>query len=578
MKTKDDADRPGFNARLWRRFIAIAAPYWRSDEGWRAGGLLALLLLLVFGQTGFNVLFNHETGEFTSALAAQDADRFWASIRRYTAILAAAVPIFGLYYFVRDTLGLQWRRWLTDRFLERYFAGRAYYRLNAVAGIDNPDQRIAEDINAFTSQSLYFSMVVLSALIQLVAFSGVLWSISQGLVWFLVGYAVVATFFTGSVFGRRLIGLNFRQLQREADFRFNLVRVREHAEPIAFHNGESREMSTLQRVFDGVYRNYREVLRWQLGLNTFQYAHSFLMIVLPVVIIANDVLAGELEVGRAIQATGAFTAILSALTVIVEHFESLSRFSAGVNRLHAFMHTLDEQAGPPADAAHDGAGRIHTIAGTSLALDALTVLTPEREHLLVRELTLQVPPGEGLLIVGPSGAGKSSLLRAVAGLWTTGSGRVLRPAGAEMLFLPQHPYLPVGDLRCQLLYPHVERDVSDAELQQGLEAVNLPTLAQRFGGMAVERDWAKLLSVGEQQRLAFARALLAKPRYVLLDEATSALDAANEKRLYRQLAGLSITPVSVSHHAAVLEYHRQVLELPGDGSWALHAADGYRWS
>ena len=578
MKRRDDADRPGFNSRLWRRFVAIALPYWRGDERGRAGGLLALLVLLVLGQTGFAVLFNHETGEFTSALAAQDADRFWASMRRYTAFLVAAVPVYALYYYVRDVLSLQWRRWLTHHFLARYFARRAYYRLNAVAGIDNPDQRIAEDINAFTAQSLYFSMIMLSALIQLAAFSGVLWSISRGLVGFLVGYAFVATFFTASVFGRRLIGLNFRQLQREADFRFNLVRVREHAEPIAFHNGEAREMSALQRVFEAVVVNWRQVLRWQLGLNTFQYAHSFLTTVLPVVIIANEVLAGELEVGRAIQATGAFTAILGALTVIVEHFENLSRFSAGVNRLHAFTRALDDEAGPPADAAHDGAGRVHTVPGALLALDALTVLTPNREHLLVRDLSLQVPPGEGLLIVGPSGAGKSSLLRVVAGLWTTGSGRVLRPAGADMLFLPQYPYLPLGDLRSQLLYPQVEREISDAELQQGLEAVNLPTLAGRFGGLAVERDWAKLLSVGEQQRLAFARALLARPRYLLLDEATSALDAANEERLYRQLAGLSITPVSVSHHAAVLKYHRQVLELPGDGSWAVREAEGYRWS
>ena len=565
--------QPGFNARLVRRFIAIAAPYFRSDERWRAAGLLALLGLLLLGQTGFNVMFNHESGEFTSALAARDADRFWVSIERFTLILIGGVPIYAAYYFVRDTLGLRWRQWLTQHFLDRYFAHRGYYRLNAIVGIDNPDQRIADDVNAFTGQSLYFSMIVLGALIELIAFSGVLWSISQMLVYFLVAYALVSSFIAATLFGPRLVALNFAQLQREANFRFNLVRLRENAESIAFYGGDAREMSTLRRVFDAVFRNYQRVLRWQFKLNLFQYAHKFLTIVLPSVIIAGDVLSGELEVGRAIQAAGAFAAILSALTVIVEHFEGLSRFGASIDRLYGFSEILDQQAALQASERDDGVGQIHTAPAAELAIEQLTVLTPQREHLLIRELTLAVPPGQGLLIVGPSGGGKSSLLRVLAGLWNTGSGRVRRPAVGEMLFLPQHPYLPLGDLRCQLLYPNTEREISDAELLLWLDRVNLPALAERVGGLGAELDWAKVLSVGEQQRLAFARALLAKPRYVLLDEATSALDAANEAMLYQQLAGLSITPVSVSHHPAVLPYHHQVLELTGGGSWTLRPAE-----
>lgn len=561
---------PGFNARLWRRFVAIAKPYWLdSDERWRAIGLLALLMLLLLGQTGFNVLFNQETGEFTSALAARDADRFWAAIRRFTLILAIAVPIYALYYFVRDTLALRWRRWLTGRFLTRYLADHAYYRLNAIAGLDNPDQRISEDINSFTGQSLYFSMIVLGAVIEMIAFAGVLWAISPPLIYILCGYAVVSTFFTARVFGRRLIGLNFGQLQREANFRFGLVRLRENAEAIALHDGEPRERSVLQRLFDAAYANYRQVLRWQLRLNLFQYAHSFLTLVLPSIVIAGDVLDGKLEVGRAVQAAGAFSAILSALTLIVEHFEGLSRFSAGIERLHAFTQTLDRPR--PTDG-------IRTEPGMQLVLESVTAYTPQREQLLLRELDLVVPPGGGLLITGASGNGKSSLLRVIAGLWTCGEGTLRRPASPDMVFLPQHPYLPLGDLRCQLLYPQLERDISDAELLQWLARVNLADLADRFGGLDAERDWAKLLSVGEQQRLAFARALLAKPRYLLLDEATSALDADNERRLYLQLEPLSITPISVSHHPALLAFHDQVLTLTGGGAWTLGPAAAHRWN
>jgi putative ATP-binding cassette transporter len=560
-------ETPGFNARLWWRFVAIARPYWRSNERWPAWGMFAMLIVLLLGQTAFSVLFNQETGEFTSALAAKDADRFWSAIRIYTAILVAAVPIYALYFYVRDVLGLRWRRWLTDSFLQRYFSQRAYYRLNT-SGIDNPDQRMAEDIKSFTQQSLYFSMIALGSVIDLVAFSAVLWAISRSLVLFLIAYAVLSTLFTGAVFGKRLIGLNFLQLQREADFRFSLVRVRVHAEPIAFHDGEVREMSALQRVFAALYTNYQNVLRWQFKLNLLQYSHSFLTIVLPTVIIANQVLSGELEVGRAIQAAGAFAAILSALTVIVQNFEGLSRFSAGVDRLHAFSCALDEVGASASDAdAH-----IQTTPGDWLALKDVTVFTPNHEQLLVKALTLTVAPGEGVMIAGPSGAGKSSLLRAIAGLWNTGSGHITRPGGTEMLFLPQQPYLPLGDLRCQLTYPHTERTFPDDELLKWLERVNLPTLAARFGGLGTELDWSRVLSVGEQQRLAFARALLARPRYLLLDESTSALDAANEERLYGQLAALNITPISVSHHQAIAKHHRHVLELHGDASWSLQEA------
>ena len=550
---------------VWQRFWAIAAPYWRLDRKWQAWGLLSLLVLLLLGQTRFAVLFNEQTGEFTSALAARDAERFWEAIRYCLGLLLVAVPIYAFYYYVRDKLGIHWRRWLTERFLDSYFSRRHYYELNADASLDNPDQRIAEDINTFTQRSLYFLLVLIGAALQLAAFSAVLWSISRVLVYFLVFYAIFGTVTTLALFGRPLIGLNFMQLMREADFRFGLVRIRENAESIAFYRGEAQESRQVRRRFAAAFDNYNRLIRSQLFLNLFQYSYGLLTIVLPSAIVAADVLSGELEVGSAVQAAGAFAAVLSAVSVIVENFESLSRFVAGIDRLDAFSRLL---AAEPACRARSGS-LIETVPGPQLVLDHLTLQTPGGARTLVKNLSLSVAPGEGLLIEGESGSGKSSLLRAIAGLWYCGSGRILRPPPGEILFLPQQPYMILGTLRSQLLYPDRERPPPDAELLRLLERVNLPDVAERFGGLDAERDWEKVLSIGEQQRLAFARVLLARPRYAVLDEATSALDAANEENLYRQLAATETTLVSVAHRPALHRYHRQVLELDGEGGWQL---------
>lgn len=537
--------------------------------------MLILLILLLLGQTEFNVLFNEQTGEFTSALAAKDADRFWSSIKFCLFILIVAVPIYAFYFYVRDKLSLYWRQWITHRYLDNYFSNRAFYKLVSNTEIDNPDQRIAEDINTFTQRSLYFLLIIIGQLIQLIAFSSVLWSISRSLVFFLIVYAITGTVITLVFFGKVLIGLNFYQLKREADFRFSLIRIRENAESIALYRGEAQESAHVKQRFHEAFSNYLKLIKWQLNLNMFQYSYSFLTIILPSAIIASQVLSGELEVGRAIQAAGAFAAILSALAVIVDNFESLSRFIAGIDRLDTFSKSLSGVAANKSSGRQKSRDVIHGVPDSRLALEKVTLKTPDFKRTLITDLNLEIKPGNSLLIVGASGQGKSSLLRAIAGLWDSGSGVIMRPKPEDMLFLPQHPYMILGNLRSQLLYPNKDRKFSDDELYRLLDKVNMPHLVERLGGLNADMDWGKVLSVGEQQRLAFARVLLSKPRYAMLDEATSALDSDNEDSLYRQLAESSTTIVSISHRSTILKYHKQVLELKGDGQWELFQADTY---
>ncbi len=569
-KTKPQRTK-NFDRRLWRRFWNIAKPYWFLDEKWTSRGLLAVLILLLLGRTEFTVLFNQLSGEFTSALAAKDQARFWRSMRVFGIVLVAAVPIYAFYYYLRDRIAVSWRRWLTHHFLGKYFKNRAYYELTFNQTIDNPDQRISGDINTFTQKSLTFLLEIVGAGLQLVAFSGILWAISKPLVLFLVGYAILGTLVTFGVFGKPLIGLNFQQLRREADFRFSLIRIRENAEAIAFYRGEAREGAHVKQRFAEVFNNYKKLIRRTLGLNLFQYGYSFVTLIFPCIIIAPRVLSGELEVGRVVQAAGAFAAMLSALTVFVENFEALSAFAAGIERLHTFSKSFTRQ--PAADAK--SGGTIARLEHPRLELDRVTLQTPNYQRTLITNVSLAVNTGEGLLIVGASGGGKSSLLRAIAGLWSSGSGTIMRPKLEQMLFLPQRPYMILGTLRSQLLYPIIDRDMSDEELRQVLQRVNLPDILDVCGGFDAELDFAKVLSIGEQQRLAVARVLLTKPDYAVLDEATSALDVENEERLYVQLNATSSTVVSVAHRSSLLKYHKHVLEVVGNGSWHLRQAKDY---
>lgn len=581
MKGKDDPfamRRPSpFSLAAWKQFVHVAKPYWLGDQKKAAWTLLALLIVLMLAETKFAVMLNDQSGEMASALAGREADRFWNSVYACLGILAFAVPIYAFYYYMRDAFANQWRRWLTGRFLDGYLRDRKYYALGSEGEIDNPDQRISEDINTFTGRSIHFLLIFLGSLMQLVAFSTVLWSISHLLVGVLAVYALVGTFVALYFFGKPLIQLNFWQLQREADFRFGLMRLRENAESIAFYRGEAQERAQIDSKFGKVFANFARLIKQQRALNIFQRGFNQLTIVLPSVILANAVLSGEMEVGRAVQATGAFVAVLGAVALIVDNFESLSRFVAGIDRLQALSKLVltDPAAQPAPD--DDQHPKIQTAVGEHLALDALTLYTPQYERMLIKELTLTLKPGDGLLITGDSGCGKSSLLRAIAGLWQSGTGVIRQPPLEDVFFLPQQPYMQVGTLRSQLIYPSLETSLGDERLLEILDQVHMEELAERVGGLDAVQDWEKLLSVGEQQRLAFGRVLVRQPSIVILDEATSALDSSNENALYERLRSAGTTLISIAHRPAVLRHHTHVLRLVGAGAWELHPAGGYQF-
>jgi len=557
----------GFLRQAWD----LAWPYWKSEEKWSAIGLLVAVVVLNLITVGLNVRFNTWYNDFYNTLQEYDWAQFWRQLAIFGVLsfLFIVVAVYSLY--LRQILHIRWRRWLTDRFLRNWLGNQSYYRLqlNQVTTPDNPDQRISDDLDRFATITLALSLGLLSSFVTLVSFLSILWTLSGALTIPLGGgaaihipgymvfaaliYAVGGTLLTRWI-GYPLIQLNFDQQRYEADFRFSMVRLRENAENVAFYGGEARELDSFQARFARIIANWWGIIKRRKKLTWFTTGYTQLAIIFPLMVAAPRYFAKAIQLGGLMQIVSAFGQVQEALSFIISSYTEIAEYQSVVRRLSGFQERLNEIAADrevpqPIEIERHGPG---------VEVDMLDLNLPDGQ-LLRPNISLAASPGESLLITGASGLGKSTLMRAIAGLWPFGRGRI-RVTDGRCLFLPQRPYLPLGTLADALVYPHSAREPPRDSLVDALRAVGLPELVDHLDE---EANWALRLSIGEQQRLAFARVLLARPEVVFLDEATSALDEAAEMTLYRVLRDASWRPtiVSVGHHGSLRRFHDVVVDL-----------------
>lgn len=634
-----DVDR----ATLFRRFGSVAMRYWtdesqRSDALTRLGGVVALTL----GTTGVSVGFSFIGKDFWTSLSEKSVDAFHTQLGLYLGAFVVGIPVFVLRDYYTDVLALRWRSWLTSDLLERYMSNRAFYAIESRRLVDNPDQRVVADVASFTGNAIGFALALLNSGLDLVAFSGILFTIYPPLFGWLILYAVGGTALSVRI-GKSLIPLNFQQEALEANLRFALVRVRENAESIALYGGEGRELREVLARFRAALDNAVQRIIAQRNLDFFTSYYRYIIQVLPAALVAPIYFQGDLDLGQVQQSYGAFNHILGDLSLVVFQFQSLSSFSAVVNRLGELSDELDACDGGRAIQSTNDNVSFNTSNGTGelgLSIRGLNVRTPDGSQQLIEGLDLDISFGRDLatsvLVIGPSGAGKTSLLRTMASLWTLGDGcvswsglskahlgsggsRSLHPC--DVFFLPQKPYMILGTLRQQLLYPafadpaeakvgtsttistrHKERSdsiaggmplvrdlintrvrkrenvtekyahgelallkpPSDSELEGALRESRLGPLLDRLPmGLDTMADWSLVLSLGEQQRIGFARLFVHEPRAAILDESTSGLDVETEAELYSRLRARGIGVISVGHRPSLRNYHDKILTLEG---------------
>lgn len=554
------------NRQIWQQLWQIIQPYWLLHGRETIIIQLIMLVILSLGSSYFIIFEILQRGEITSSLAAQNVNRFYQTFWFFSGVVIINVVFISLKNYIQAQISLDWRKSLTSHYLQQYFSQQSFYQLQVNSEVDNPDQRLAEDIKNVTQRLLALFVIFLDSLVQLIGFIGVLWLISPFLMYSLVTYAIVGSVVTTLVFGKVLVGINLEQIKREADFRYGLVRVRENAEAIAFYNGQTQESQQLKQRFTQVFANIKRLITWQFRLNVFQNGYQFLTFILPFLILAPRIFSRELEIGAVTQSQAAFERVGLALGLIITQFNQITTLAAGIERLSELAKGMETEA----------QGKIKLTENTEINIKNLTLEIPQQGN-LIQDISFTVKPGESLIIVGESGVGKTSLLRAIAGLWLHGEGIIERPANDSLLFLPQRPYITWGSLRQQLTYPQTATNIPSEILLKTLQRVHLPDLAQRHGGLDTVIDWSRVLSLGEQQRLAFARLLLIQPKYAILDESTSALDEETEASLYQQLQQTSITYISVGHRSALLNYHQLVLEL-SQQNWQLLPIANYNLS
>lgn len=548
------------NGLTWTRFARGVRLFLASEVGGKASKLFAALLVLLLGINGLNVVNSYVGRDFMTAIENRNTDEFiWQAIV-YLCVFAACTLVAVVFRFTEETLGLLWREWLTRQFVTRYLDRRTYYCLDEISRVENPDQRIADDVRAFSVTTLSFVLMLLNGSLTVVMFSGVMWSISPLLFLVAVVYAACGSYLT-IFWGRSLVGLNYVQLDKEANFRADLIHVRENAESIVFAHREERLKTRILRRLEELATNFRRIIAVNRNLGFFTTGYNYLIQIIPALIVAPLFIRGEVEFGVITQAAMAFAHLLGAFSLIVTQFQSISSFAAVIARL-GFLAEGIEQARSSKTSAIESLEE-----GDRIAYEGVTLRSSEDGRVLVKDLSISVPCGTRLLIVGPDENVKLALFRATAGIWRAGEGRIIRPPLDQILFLPERPYLPPGTLREVLVRAEKESLMSETRMFDTLRALGLEQVVARCGGLDVEHDWDDVLSLGEQQLLAFTHILLASPRFAVLDRASTALDSAEMRKILKMLSDHSITYVNIGELGEQLDDYDALLELMGDGTW-----------